>query len=206
VQVHNRTAAVVASQALALSQLAPGRFRLGLGFDRGLQRPLAYMREFLLAIRPSLDAAGVPLVLATIGPRSFELAGELAEEAMTWLVEPHVVRDIAGPRLESAAAGAGRPVPPVILHMNVTFDPDFEQAAMTIRSSPLGRMRADGWPDSAVENLTAWGPDDQVRQQLQHALDISGAAELMLRPVFHDPQNPGDEGERFLRLVARLND
>ena len=84
VPTYPRHPIVMASQALALERLAPGRLRLGIGpshrpviegmFGLGFERPLAHLREYLGILRALLhegavDVAGEQLTArARIGP------------------------------------------------------------------------------------------------------------------------------------------
>lgn len=103
--VRDPTAMTAAANTLA--EAYPNRFILGLGVShaeqvdhRGHQygRPLTAMRKYLDA----MDATGylgpspsspVPRVLAALGPKMLELAGERAAGALTYLVPPsHTLR------------------------------------------------------------------------------------------------------------------
>src|SRR5579859_7303413 len=66
-----------------------GRFVLGVGAG-GLERPLAAMRDYLLALRELLPE-GPPIHLGALGPAMLGLAGELADGAsLNWCSQPWV--------------------------------------------------------------------------------------------------------------------
>jgi probable F420-dependent oxidoreductase len=106
--IWGRDAVTAANGAKTLTAAYEGRFVLGLGVSheplvqrlRGheYQAPLAYMKEFLLAMdqAPMFASEGstrVARVLAALGPRMLELAGTLADGAHTYLVTPeHTAR------------------------------------------------------------------------------------------------------------------
>jgi probable F420-dependent oxidoreductase len=129
VPVFTRPAGLVAMSALALAELAPGRFVLGLGASTrtivtdwmGLPfaRPLSRVRETVLAVRALLagERVGgmrlhrtppqpVPVYLAALGERMLRLAGEIADGVVFFLAGPGVIPELtsmAGGRLDSVA-------------------------------------------------------------------------------------------------------
>ncbi len=105
---------VLAQQVLALNDLAPDRLRLGIGPSHrfiiediyGLQQktPLAHLREYLEVLRAALwqgkvDHHGhfynviatlprtsqIPILISTLGKSAFQLAGQIADGALTWV-------------------------------------------------------------------------------------------------------------------------
>lgn len=110
-----RDAFAARSAQATLGALHPGRFVMGLGVShaplverlRGhdYRRPLAAMREYLQALdarEPVVaDAAPAhPRLIAALGPKMLELAGELADGALPYLTLPDhtaCARDILGP-------------------------------------------------------------------------------------------------------------
>ena len=105
---------VLAQQVLALYDLVPGRLRLGIGPSHrfiiediyGLQQktPLAHLREYLEVLRAALwqgkvDHQGhfynviatlprtsqIPILISTLGKSAFQLAGQIADGALTWV-------------------------------------------------------------------------------------------------------------------------
>jgi len=105
------------TQALALEELAPGRFDLGIGsahartmvdvyhvdFDRPLRRLIEYLRivqpvlktgsvhfegEFYRADASFANAPGTPVPIAALRAPAFRVAGRLADGAMNWNCPP----------------------------------------------------------------------------------------------------------------------
>jgi len=129
VPVFTRPAGLIAMSALALAELAPGRFVLGLGASTRaivtdwmgfpFARPLSRVRETVLAVRALLagERVGglrlhrtppqpVPVYLAALGERMLRLAGELADGVVFFLAGPNVIPELismAGGRLDSVA-------------------------------------------------------------------------------------------------------
>jgi 5,10-methylenetetrahydromethanopterin reductase len=121
-------------------------------FGYRFDRPVEHTREYLSILRPllhgqpasfqgqvltanvtlSVQAPGpVPLLLAALGPRMLQLAGELAEGTVLWMTGPATVREHIVPTITAAARDAGRPSPRVvcILPVCVTSDPDAARGA-----------------------------------------------------------------------------
>jgi len=91
--------------------------------------PLAVMREYVAVLRGALGAGAAfegkhfrvhwslalptrppasPILLAALGPKMCELAGEIADGAILWLCTPDYVRDVARPAIERGRRRAGK--------------------------------------------------------------------------------------------------
>jgi F420-dependent oxidoreductase-like protein len=98
-----------------------------LGLDMG--RPLEAIREYLTVLRAALGGkvehrgeryrvawqsglprlpAGPPILLAGLGPKMLELAGEIADGVVLWLCAPGYIREQAIPALLRGRRRAGR--------------------------------------------------------------------------------------------------
>ena len=149
---------LLARQARTLSQVADGRFTLGLGVghqpivttDWGLEfdRPAGYLAEYLDVLLPLLEtqevavagnrlraraaidvpAPPVPVLLAALGPRMLEMAGRRTGGTTTWMVGAQTLAGHTVPTINAAAAGAGRPSPEIIAGYPVCLTDDPEQA------------------------------------------------------------------------------
>ena len=138
----------IAQQVQVLGQLAPGRFRLGIGPSRrrgvedmlGLEykAPLGHLREYVrilkaLLHRGEVDFDGryyhahasirspmdIPVMASGLGPKAFELCGAEADGGISWLVPGNYLRDVAVAAMKAGAEKAGRPVPPLVMHAPV---------------------------------------------------------------------------------------
>ena len=138
---------VMVQQTQVVAQLAPGRFRLGIGPSHrpsmramGIQmpHPLAHLREYLKILKALLqkgrvdydgeyyqahdsipEPLDVPVMASALQRGSFELCGAEADGAISWVCPGAYLRDVALPAMKKGAEQAGRPVPPLIAHVPV---------------------------------------------------------------------------------------
>jgi F420-dependent oxidoreductase-like protein len=138
VPIYPRHPVAMAQEALTLSELTAGRFRLGIGVSHratmetmlGLRidKPLEAMREYVAALRAAFDGvtfegpryrvqwamalprrpAAPPVLLAALSRGMLELAGEIADGAVLWLCPPRYVREVAVPAIERGRRRAGK--------------------------------------------------------------------------------------------------
>ncbi len=153
---------VVATQARVLAELAPGRFRLGVGpshrvgtertFGYDFQAPLGHLREYLRILKALIQqgqvefegdyytaraqsgaSLDVPVMASALRQRSFELCGAEADGAITWVCPGQYVRDVAVPAMWAGATQAGREVPPLIAHAPVCVHDDVDEMRAAVR-------------------------------------------------------------------------
>jgi alkanesulfonate monooxygenase SsuD/methylene tetrahydromethanopterin reductase-like flavin-dependent oxidoreductase (luciferase family) len=192
----------LAAQALTLDELAPGRFRLGVGtgnlavtadgFGVPVDRPASRVREYVEVVRTAIAtgqahldgefytvdavvprAARIEVGLAALGPRMFEIAGAVADAAMSWHVPTAYLDAVARPAVARGAASAGRPVPPIITHVPVVVGAQ--------RAEVLAAARDDLAPFAANREYRAMFaaagvpvPDGVPTDDLVDALVVSG--------------------------------
>lgn len=157
----------LAQQARALEEIAPGRFRLGVGpghepgmthtFGVEWRTPLTHLREYLLVLtallhegevefegshvtaRARLDApTGTPVLASALQVRSFRLCGELADGAISWNAPAAYLLGSALPALRAGAAAAGREPPPLVAHVPVCVSEDRGEVLAAARAQ-VGR-------------------------------------------------------------------
>ena len=143
----------LAQQAAVLAQLAPGRFRLGIGpvipsqtatYGPGPKRPLAHLAAYIRVVRALLEtgvadveeagiiahgrlphpAVAVPILASALRPASFALSGAVADGAISWICPAAYVQQTCLPALRAAGGEAGREAPPIILHVPVMVSID----------------------------------------------------------------------------------
>ncbi len=182
----------MAQQALTANQAAGGRLALGIGlshrivienmFGLSYDKPARHMREYLQVLRPLLRGEEVkfsgetyrvnaplgigappPTVLvAAMGDAMLKLTGELADGTVLWMTGAKTVESHAAPKLNAAAAAAGRPKPRVAagIPIALTNDPDGARA----------------W---AAKNLVVYGQMPSYRAMLDKE-GLAGPADLAL--------------------------
>jgi len=70
----------------------------------------------------------VPVLLAALGPRLLQIAGEVADGTILWLATADVIERHVVPRLHTAAADAGRPTPRIVAGLPVAVHDDVDEA------------------------------------------------------------------------------
>ena len=169
-QTFPRHPIAVVQQVLVLAQLAPGRFRLGLGtsgragmeqtYGVNFRAPLGHLQEYLRIVKAllhtgSVDVAGryyqartriaapidVPVMAAALGPKAYELCGAEADGAISWVCPGSYLRDVALPALHRGAASVGRPAP-LIAHAPVCVHDRAEEVRAAVRQQFGGFARA----------------------------------------------------------------
>src|SRR6266516_2351121 len=133
-------------QAIAVNQVAPGRFRLGIGpshrptiegtYGLPFERPLEQVREYTAILDQAFhggeinfdgkrfkvhgripNPAEIPVYLAALRPGSYRLAGEISAGGISWVSPSAFLRDVARPAmLEGAAKRGGEAIPRLVGH------------------------------------------------------------------------------------------
>jgi len=151
---------LVASQAQTAQAATHGRYHLGMAlggpamieqaFGLRYERPIALLREFLVALRSLLETGGadlhgelltvappqptalpgaqppVPVLVAAMGPQSLRVTGELADGTLPYLVGPKTLGDHIVPTITTAAERAGRPAPRIVAYVAGVVTADVE--------------------------------------------------------------------------------
>ena len=161
VQTYPRHPQVLASESNVVDQIAPGRFRLGIGPSHravmelmGIKydAPLGHLREYLQIVRTLLATgevdfegtyyqtkgtiagnADVPVMIGTLQPSTFALVGEMADGAITWLCPPSYIAEVAIPTMRKSAESQSRPTPPLIAHLAVCLHSDGDEVRDEVR-------------------------------------------------------------------------
>jgi F420-dependent oxidoreductase-like protein len=189
------------------------------------ERPVRHMRDYLDVLLPLLEVGSVAhrgdvwsgeitaprptervpsVMLAALGAQMLDLAGRRADGTILWLVGPKTIREHIAPRINDAAAAAGRPAPRVVCSLPVCVTDD-ETAARTFVAQVLGgygdlpsyramldREGADGPADVAII-----GNEDAVGAALDDLAD-AGTTDFAALPLTLDPQ----ETERTWALLS----
>ena len=152
---------VMVQQVQAVAQLAPGRFRLGVGPSHrptmeamgvNFRSPLGHLREYLQILKALLqkgkvdfdgryyrvheaipEPLDVPVMASALQRGSFELCGAEADGAISWICPGVYLRDVALPAMRLGAERAGRPVPPLIAHAPVCVHDNAAEIRAAVR-------------------------------------------------------------------------
>jgi F420-dependent oxidoreductase-like protein len=249
VPTYTRHPLVLAQQALSLYDIAPGRLRLGIGPSHkaiiegiyGLPQttPLAHLREYMEVLRAALwegkvDHHGhfynvvvtlprtsqIPVLISTLGKKAFQLAGEIADGALSWMCPvPYLLRT-GIPALCTAAAAVGRSAaPPLVAHISVALTEDrrsvlsaghqmldfyaklpFYAKMFSNAGFPLTSDQTSV-PDALVDSLVISGNEATVAARFTELL-VAGLDELNvgLVPI----TDAGDEQSRLMHLIGQL--
>ncbi len=184
---------------------------LGLPFDQLADR----MREYLAVLLPLLsqekcevagrflevrarvstpDAMPTRCVLAALGPRMLEVAGELTDGTVLWLTGAKAVAESILPPLQAAAKAAGRPAPRVICALPIALasDPDGARERANemwgrYRSLPSYRRVLDAEGAASTGEVALVGDESHLDRALRR-LDSSGVTTFLGTPF------DGEEG------------
>ena len=152
---------VTAQQVQVVAQLAPGRFRLGVGPSHrptmqamgvNFRSPLNHLREYLKILKALLqtgkvdfdgtfyqahetipEPVDVPVMASALQRGSFELCGAEADGTISWICPGTYLRDIALPAMKAGAEQTGRPVPPLIAHAPVCVHDNVDEVRAAVR-------------------------------------------------------------------------
>src|SRR5439155_9503344 len=158
IPVQTRHPVVLAEQALTAQALCGGRLVLGLGLAHadtlegvyGLprRRSVSYLSDYLstldalmagkratpnesfaLSTRIGAELPAPPSVLiAALGPRMLQLAGERTAGTITWMTGAATIESYVSPMIRAAAEAAGRPDPRVVVCLPVCVTDDVASA------------------------------------------------------------------------------
>ena len=253
VPTYPRHPLVLAQQALALYDIAPGRLRLGIGPSHkaiiegtyGLPQttPLAHLREYVNVLRAALweakvdhhgqffnvivtlpRTAQIPVLISTLGKKAFQLAGQIADGALSWVCPvPYLLR-VGIPTLRTSAAAAAAEVgrsapPPLVAHVSVALSEDrgsvlaagHQMLDFYAKLPFYAKMFSDAGfpltsdqtsvPDALVDSLVISGNEATVAARFTELL-AAGLDELnvALVPI----TDAGDEQSRLMNLIGQL--
>jgi len=237
---------VVAQQTQVVAQLAPGRFRLGLGPSHRptmqamgipLTAPLGHLREYLRICKALLqhgqvdldgtyytahgviaEPLDVPVMASALQRGSYELCGEEADGAISWVCPGLYLRDVALPAMHAGAERAGRPVPPLIAHAPVCVHEHTEEVRGAVReqlatyprlpfyqrmlmAAGFPEVAHNTWSDRMIDAVVLWGNEARVEERLRELLSF-GATEVLVSPVAAG-SNRTASLDRTMRLLGR---
>jgi F420-dependent oxidoreductase-like protein len=202
----------------------------GLSYDR----PAVHMREYLSVLLPLVregrasfngenyrvnanvsvpDAKPMPVLIAALAPVMLRMCGEMTDGTITWMTGPKTLETHIVPRLNKAAADAGRPAPRVVvgIPVAVTDNPDEarEKAARAFAiygtlpnyQRVLGKEGVSGPAEIAIV-----GSEKEVEAGIR-AVASAGATDFLAAsyPVGDDPKASLDRTRALLKsLIGKV--
>lgn len=193
--------------------------------------PAAHMREYLQVLGPLLtdgkvDHQGrfyrvqaelgvvgtspVSVLVAALGPKMLEVAGELSDGTVTWMAGARGIGEHVAPALSKAAAAAGRPAPRIVVGLPVAVCEDTAAGRETVmttfaRYNTLDNYRAqlDREGSADVADQAIYGTEEVVLARFRELRD-AGATELWAVPfpVGSDPAASVARTTSFLASIA----
>lgn len=209
---------------------------LGLNFDHALGKLQEYvhiLRQGLwdgkidfsgnyynihkLSLPSSLTPPKTPILISALREKAFELAGEIADGAISWMCPIEYLLKTAKPAMEKSAEKNKRKIPPLIAHIPVAYSDNFDKVrkAAHVQLGKYGKMpfyaqmlSDAGFPvgengelsDELIENFVVAGSASQIYERLNHILK-QGLDELLLLPIIIDDQII--EEEAIMHIIGK---
>ena len=222
VPTYPRHPATLFSQATAMFQMFPDRFRLGIGpshrsniedsFGLTMGKPLDHLREYLTIMRSLIDMgeaefsgdyynvkvsggmpAPMPLYISALRSNAFRLAGETADGAISWLCPVQYLVETAVPAMREGASNAGRETPRMIAHVPVVMS-DNLQHVRDIANPVVGRYaRQPFYANMFSDAGYPVNPDNSPTDALLDHLVVNGTAETVQQRLSDILANDIDE-------------
>lgn len=247
---YSRHPVAMIQQATAVNQAAPGRFRLGIGpshrptiegtYGLPFERPLEHVREYATILEQAFhggqidfdgaffkvharvpSAPAIPVYLSALRPASYELAGRVADGAISWVSPSAFLRDVAKPALLAGAAKrASAATPRLIGHAFGLVSDDvsavkklgherlvgytrstFYQEMFAAAGHPAARQGIIG--DDLVDDLVLSGNEEQITGGIRRFLD--GGVDELIISLLPTGTNPEADVDRTFRLLGQRN-
>jgi alkanesulfonate monooxygenase SsuD/methylene tetrahydromethanopterin reductase-like flavin-dependent oxidoreductase (luciferase family) len=157
-----------------------------------------------LSLPLSFTPPRTPIFISALREKAFELAGEIADGAISWMCPVEYLLETAKPALRKGAKAKDRSVPSLIAHIPVAFstnsqkvvDASHKQLDRYGKMPFYARMFEDaGFPvetngdlsEGFIKNFVVYGTASEIRKQLDDILK-RGIDELLILPVIIDDQ------------------
>jgi F420-dependent oxidoreductase-like protein len=203
VPIYPRHPLVMAQQALAIHDFAPGRLRLGVGpshryiieqmYGLSMKAPLAYLREYVEVLRSVLwegridhhgtffnvvfslpRTAQIPLLVSALGVKAFRLAGEISDGAISWVCPVPYLLNKTLPALRAGAEARQRPAPPLVAHVLLAMSTDRAAVRAATRQRVLPYTTSPFYAHMFAEAGVPVAPDGSGIDALVDALVVAG--------------------------------
>lgn len=178
-------------------------------FGLSFAKPFTHMKEYLAVLAPLIQKGTVsyqggeyrvnanvavpgatpcPILLAALAPKMLSLAGGEADGTITWMTGPKTLREHTIPRINEAAAKAGRPRPRVVVGLPIAVTEDVAGARnaagkmfQIYGTLPSYRAMLDREGVEGPAGVAVVGNEDAVGEHLRRLGEI-GATELLAIP------------------------
>jgi len=162
----------------------------------------------------------IPILISTLGKSAFQLAGQIADGALTWVCPVPYLLHTGIPALRTSAAAVGRSPPPLVAYVPVAVTED-RYAVLTAGHQMLDfyakipfyanmfsnagfSLTSDQTvPDALVDSLVISGNESIVADRLTELL-TAGLDEVMVSLVPTTGAGDDDEQTRLMQLIGRL--
>ena len=198
---------------------------LGLSFAK----PFTHMKEYLAVLAPLMRTGsamfqgaeyrvaaslnvpnGMPcqILVAALAPKMLALTGAEADGTITWMTGPKTIREHTVPRINEAAAQAGRPAPRVVvgLPVAITKDPAAARRAAAQQFAIYGtlpsyRAMLDREGAEGPADVVVAGDESHVGAALAE-LERAGATDFLWAPC--PVEGDADAIPRTRAFLAKL--
>ena len=168
-----------------------------------------YYKVHKLSLPSPITPPKTPILVSALRKKAFELAGEIADGAISWMCPIDYLLKNAKPAMQRGAKRKSRKIPNLIAHIPVAFSNDFDKV-LKASHEQLGRygkmpyyatMFADAGfhigdngelSDELIENLVVFGTSSQIREKLERIFQ-QGIDEVLLLPVTVNNQSKEEE-------------
>jgi alkanesulfonate monooxygenase SsuD/methylene tetrahydromethanopterin reductase-like flavin-dependent oxidoreductase (luciferase family) len=172
-------------------------------FGLAMASPLEYLKEYVAVVRGALwegkiehhgrflnisynsgRTAHMPILVSALGPKAFEVAGEISDGAISWICPAPYLLGKAIPALRKGAAAMHRPTPPIVANVLVALSEDRDGAREAARGRVQWYSKAPFYTNMFAQAGNPLGPDGRVPDGLLEGLLVSGdmtAIETRLR-------------------------
>lgn len=200
---------------------------LGLSYAK----PYSHMKEYVDVLNPLLRGEGVAhqgseynvmaqiqvsgaeapaLLIAALAPKMLALAGTSTAGTITWMTALKTLKDHTVPRINEAAAGAGRPAPRVVcgLPLCVTEDPKAarekaSQAFEIYGTLPSYRAMLDREGVNGPGDVAIVGDESDVGEQLERLAE-AGVTDYLAVPFPSGPDGAASVARTREFLIKRI--
>lgn len=137
------------------------------------------------------DITPTPVLIAALGPKMLRLAGERTDGTILWMADERAIGTHVAPRINEAAAAAGRPAPRIVAGIPLCLCGDQEIDVAVARTnrilaeaevSPNYQKLLDLGDARQVGDILAAGSESTIEKRLRSFAD-AGVTDISVRVV-----------------------